>query len=612
MCGIVGMTALADISQATVQRLAALEYRGYDSYGVATMSDGAITVQKDVGSINSALREGRLATLPPSTLALGHTRWATHGRVSSDNAHPHLSYDSRIAIVHNGVIANHAQLRERLANDGIPLRSETDSEVIAHLIAQRVEHGATLVDAIFSMTAAVRGEYSVAIIASSDPTTVYGVRNKSPLVACYDRRQAILASDQLAFAGVRDGQILFLHDGDLILLRRDSAQILVPGPDGRPTVAERESITFTETPDAVTKEGFPHYMIKEIHETPSAADRANRTSLHEVAGMIPASSRPVLLFGSGSGFYVAQIGQYLLTQFAGTSAIALPSDEAAAFMSLQSGDPAIAISQSGETFDTLEMCRAAIELGATVTSITNVPHSTLERLARHRLRQGCGPEISVLSTKSIISQVVILARLAFKIGQRNETLSAHEHARCMQSLIALPEALNQCIGAVTPHLRRLAQKYADIAHWFFIGRGILYPVAMESALKFKEGTYRHAEGVSAGMFKHGVIPLVGRGFHTIALLPPADPNGPQHAATLATVSEIAARGGKVTGWGFTSSQDRNATFFSDYVSLPRSGNELTDAALQLVTGQLFAYYYALNLGREIDQPRHLAKSVTVR
>jgi glutamine---fructose-6-phosphate transaminase (isomerizing) len=612
MCGIFGMTSSRDVARTTVERLAVMEYRGYDSYGLAALTATGLTVTKDVGSVGGALRDGRFDSLPPASLALGHTRWATHGGVSQANAHPHLSYDGTVAVVHNGVIENHTQIRRELEADGIQFASQTDSEVVPHLIARHVAAGATLLDAITAITTEIGGEYALGIISTAEPQSVYGAKRKSPLVVCHYGGQAVLASDQIALNGFGE-QVLFLDDGEVVRLRPDAVEVFTAGPQGNALAVKREYTRLAGHHQIVDKGNYPHFMIKEIHETPVAAATALGVPAVQFNGIIrPSAGRPVTLVGAGSAFYVAQIGQYLLAELAQVVAMALPSDEAEHLALLRRGDTLICISQSGETFDTLEVCRAAIEVGAIVTSVSNVPDSTQERLATHRVQQGSGPEICVLSTKSIVSQVVLLARLALETGHANGAISTQQYQTYQASLAQLPDTLRNFLSESQAAIQVLAKKYSHVEDWFFIGRGILYPVACESALKFKEISYRHAEGMAAGFFKHGTISLIDENFYTVALLPSPIAAHDRYSATLAAVSEIAARRGPVIGMGPSGVDGDDLQNFCDYLPLPYHGDNLADVVLQLVAGQLLAYYCALNLGREIDQPRSLAKSVTVR
>lgn len=612
MCGIVGMVSQADVTQSTVQRLVSLEYRGYDSFGLASLGPDGFEVRKDVGSVGRALREGRLNEIAPASSALAHTRWATHGGVTPANAHPHLSFDCKVAVVHNGVIENHGQIRRELESNGIAFASQTDSEVVAHLIALYLDRGESLLDSIALTTRGLTGEYALGIVSVVDPHAIYGAKRKSPLVVSHNGEQGLLASDQMALNGVGE-EAIFLEDGDIVRLHVDLAEVFVAGHDGRSVPVCRDSIRIEAQQEVVEKGNHPHWMIKEIHETPDAVEVALGLPADTFLKVIPArEGRAVRLIGAGSAFYVAQIGQYMLAQLAEVPAIALPADEAEYLALLSEGDPVIAISQSGETFDTLEICRAAVDTGAVLTSISNVHNSTQERLSSHRLQQGSGPEICVLSTKSIVSQVLLLARLALEVGRANGVLSDERYNSYYDSLARLPVSLRTLLTKRSADIQVLAKKYSHVEDWFFIGRGSLYPVACESALKFKEVSYRHAEGTSAGFFKHGTISLIDANFYTVALLPSNDTAHDRYAATLAAVSEIAARGGPVIGLGPENVDPDDLANFVDYLPLPYCGHDPSDIILQLVAGQLLAYFCALDLGREIDQPRSLAKSVTVR
>ncbi len=612
MCGIVGIISQQDVTRLTLDRLATLEYRGYDSFGQARVTgQGDLVVDKAVGSVGEALRSGRLDRLEPATLALAHTRWATHGGVTEANSHPHRSYDGAIAVVHNGVIENHMQLRRKLEAEGIVFASETDTEVVTHLIARHHAAGLTLLDALARTVAELTGEYALGVISTTDPTTIYGAKHKSPLVTCFDGDHGVLASDPMALTGFGK-DVVFLEDGDIVAITPTAATVHTLGPDGTLQPVDRVPVRLDEGHQAANKGEYPHWMIKEIDETPDAVEAALAVPASVFAGVVPADRRIVTLIGAGSAFYVAQIAQYLLAEFAGVRAIALASDEAAHLALLGEGDPLIAVSQSGETFDTLEVCRSAVTAGAVLTSISNVPNSTQERLAAHRLRQGCGPEICVLSTKSVIGQVVLLTRLAIETGHANGTLDDGRYQALSDSLARLPQTLRTFIAERSAELDEVARRYSHVEDWFVIGRGVLYPTACEGALKLKEVSYRHVEGAAAGFFKHGTISLIQDDFFTIALLPDADADHARYAATLAAVNEITARSGPVIGVGPANADPDDLRPFITYVALPLHGDNAADVTLQLVTGQLLAYFCALDLGREIDQPRSLAKSVTVR
>jgi glutamine---fructose-6-phosphate transaminase (isomerizing) len=610
MCGILGMTSTTvSVTGMMADQLAMLEYRGYDSWGLAFLTEAGLSVVKDTGSVGKVLREGRLANLPESGLALGHTRWATHGGVTARNAHPHLSYDRAVAVVHNGVINNHAELRRDLEASGVEFDSDTDSEATAHLLARHLAGGASMMDAIAATTAALTGEYALAIIATADPTTVWGAKHKSPLVVGSDGTRGVLASDQMGLGGISE-KVLFLEDGDIVALRADGAEVY-SGSEGARVLVDRPLTRLDTCLKRVDKGNYPHYMIKEIHETPQAVRRAMALPAARFEGIIP-PDKLVTLVGAGSAFYVASMGQYLLAQLAKVRATALPSDEAEYLALFDDGDPLVAVSQSGETFDTLEVCRHALEAGAVLTSICNVPNSTQERLATRRLPQGSGPEICVVSTKSIVSQVVLLARLALETGRSSGVLSGEHYQAHQESLALLPQTLEKFIATSSTAIEPLAVKYSHVADWFFLGRGILYPAACESALKFKEVNYHHAEGVASGFLKHGTLSLIDEHFYTVALVPSRGAAPDRYAATLAAVSEIAARKGPIIGLGPADIAEDDLAGFAEYLPLPYHGDEVADLIIQLVAGELMAYYCALDLGREIDQPRSLAKSVTVR
>lgn len=604
------MVSAADVVPDTLRRLAVLEYRGYDSYGIAVAVDEGLVISKDVGSVGAARAAGAFEGLPASSLAIAHTRWATHGGVSVENAHPHVTRGGQVAVVHNGVIENHADLRRSLRAQGVEFVSETDTEVIAHLVGLHLDSGLDVLGALARAADELVGEYALGVVVASEPDVLYGAKRKSPLLVAFDGQQAVMASDQMATAGVGD-QLIYLEDGDILRLTPGGAEIF-RAADGRFVPQLREPVTAPVQSQAVGKGGFDHYMLKEIHEVPEAVLAALEIPSERFEAVVPVDEAGRLaLVGSGSSYYVAQIAQYAFMKVAGVTASAFPSDEALHLADFRRGDSLIAVSQSGETFDTLEVCRAAVASGAELTSISNVAQSTQERLAARCFQQGIGPEVCVLSTKSIVSQLMILFRLAVEHGWKSGRLSDAERAGHQASLERLPETLRQMVSNPQA-IRELAAKYNGVEHWFFVGRGLLYPAALESALKFKEVSYHHAEGMAAGFFKHGTISLIEPGFFTVALLPSPGTDPELYRATLANVSEIAARSGPVIGFGPDNASEDDLANFVEYVRLPYHDDDLANVIIQLVAGQLFAYYCAVELGREIDQPRSLAKSVTVR
>jgi glutamine---fructose-6-phosphate transaminase (isomerizing) len=606
-----GCIKTGDAVRPVIDGLRTLEYRGYDSYGIVFDSGGeALRLTRGVGSITKADEAGAFGGVGSSHLALGHTRWATHGGVSEANAHPHLSFDGNVAIVHNGVIANHLVLRRELSDAGIELKSETDSEVVAHLIALEIARGTDVLASVGKAVARLDGEYALGIVVKQDPLVMYGAKNESPLLVAWNGDGAILCSDQLAACSVSN-DLTYFEDRDIFRLAHDGVEIFKADGDGALQSVQRATVATGESYSVPSKGEFAHYMLKEIHEIPAVIEVAAQATASELRGAVPESATRTTLIGSGSAFYVARIGQYFLNTLARLSTHALPSDEAPYWTTFDRGDAVLAISQSGETYDTLSVIRTALKGGAHITSLGNVPGSSQERLATHCLRQGAGPEICVLSTKSVISQVVLLARLALRLGVDNGHLPVADFERYEASIARLPETLRTLLED-SEELRRLAVEHAPVEHWFFIGRGPLYPVALESALKFKEISYRHAEGLPAGFFKHGTISLIDDDFHTVALLPSRGTAPERFQATVDNVSEIVARRGPVLGIGPHDASADERDEFTRYLGLPLHGDDIADVVVHLVAGQMFAYFCALELGREIDQPRSLAKSVTVR
>ncbi|HEX2051603.1 MAG TPA: glutamine--fructose-6-phosphate transaminase (isomerizing) [Actinomycetota bacterium] len=603
-----GVVAREGAVTRSLRGLQALEYRGYDSYGIALL-DGGLRVDKDVGSIGRAVEARRFDALPDGALALAHTRWATHGGVTQANAHPHVSYDGRVAVVHNGVIENHADIRRKLEVAGVTFVSETDTEVVPHLIARELETERDAVTAIARAVSQLDGEYALGIAIAGEADTIYGVKRKSPLLLTWNGSEAMLASDQMAAVDVSD-QLVYLHDGDIVRLQATGAEVFSVD-SGLPRRVERAPVTAARGYERPDKAGYDHYMLKEMYETVDATRAALRVAPADLRGAIPPSAERVTLIGSGSAFYVGRIAQYFFGRLVRNNVHALPSDEAPYWMTFDERDAVIAVSQSGETFDTLEVARLVVDSGAHLTSVTNVPNSTLERLASHRLPQSAGPEICVLSTKSVVNQVVLLVRVALQIAADRDLVPRRDLEQHQQALEALPATLEALLGQ-SDVFRKLAAEVSSAEHWFFVGRGPLYPVALESALKFKEVSYRHAEGLPAGFFKHGTISLIDEDFYTVALLPSKRAEPERFRATLANVSEIVARRGPVLGFGPDNVDEDDVRDFASYVPLPYLDDDVADVVVQLLAGQLFAYYCALSLGREIDQPRSLAKSVTVR
>jgi glucosamine--fructose-6-phosphate aminotransferase (isomerizing) len=619
MCGIAGITRGGKDGGAlrmTVDALKRLEYRGYDSFGVSVFcpaeapgAAGTLVTKKSIGSVSERDAKGFFSEAPDGASAIAHTRWATHGGVTEANAHPHVSNDGAFSLVHNGVIENHRELRKKLEHSGVVFSSETDTEVIVHLIASLYAKTKDAREALRQAVRELQGEYAIVFVTTHEPGKLFAAKHKSPLAFARADGTTVVASDQRAI-GPLSSDITFLEDGDVAVLTPEIAELFHIDANGALSRVERESVRVPWSGEDGGLFGYPHYMLKEIHEIPTASRTvfsiARETLDAPVADM---QDKTLSITGAGSSFYVSQIGQYYFNDLAGVYARVHPSDEMLALAPFSARDHLIAVSQSGETFDTMEVMRAAKDRGAKVTAINNVLGSSSQRLADFPVFQGSGTEVCVLSTKSIVSQALILYRLAKLLGLARGVLSPDDEARLSADERRFLAALEPFFAESEEKIREIGSRNSVVENWFFIGRGIHYPVAMESALKFKEVSYRHAEGMPAGFFKHGTISLIDDRFYTMAFLP-NDESDPEHfKLTLSNISEIHARGGRVIAVGHSPREAVGEVY--DYIRLP-SVNEHLDPLFELIAGELLAYYCAVALGRNIDKPRALAKAVTVR
>ena len=611
MCGIVGVIQSGDGTLKTaVEALQRLEYRGYDSFGVSVLDEHGIRTKKAVGSVTAHTRSGFFKDVKDGASVIAHTRWATHGGVSEENAHPHVSFDGEFSVVHNGVIENYRELQTRLAKAGIELKSETDTETIAHLLALHYQKTGSVMKAFEKTLADLKGEYAVVFTTVHDPERLYAARHKSPLGIGHTGEMTIVASDQRA-VGPLSSHITFLEDGDVVVLSSGKAEMYARGGKGD----SLQKVTRKKTPIVGDNDdglgGYPHYMIKEIHEAPIAAERVFAIDDKKITAIArDMLKKDIVITGAGSSFYAAQMGQYYFAELAKTYVRVHPSDEIMSLVTFDRKSHLVAMSQSGETFDTLEVMRAALAKKSTVTAITNVLGSSSDRLATFPLFQGSGLEVCVLSTKSLVSQTLLLYRIAKKLAELKGHLSPAEAKKLTKDEKDFPDILRAFFKASEKKIKETAGWNRNVDNWFFIGRGIHYPLAMENALKFKEVSYLHAEGMPAGFFKHGTISLIDESFYTIAFLP-AKSGSELFRLTASNIAEIHARGGHVIGIGHDKDVSDEIGGLYDYIALPNLNPHL-NPIFQLITGQLLAYYCAASLGRNIDKPRALAKSVTVR
>ncbi len=611
MCGIVGFTGRTPALPFLVDGLRRMEYRGYDSAGVALVGGdpARIEVRRAVGKVD-ALAEALRADPPDESAAcgIGHTRWATHGAPCVRNAHPHLSPDGRVAVVHNGIIDNFLDLRERLRAKGHEFRSDTDSEVVAHLVQEC--RGGSLIESVARALALVRGTYGIAVVSADEPGRIVVARRGSPVVVGTADGAAFVASDPAALAGRAD-RVAFLDDGDLALLEPGSFE--VRSLAGEPVVREAAPLDFD--PAAVEKGGYEHFMLKEIFEQPEALENCLRGRLLPDEGTAKLSGlrlgpreiaalSNVVLTACGTSYYAGLHGAYAFEQFAGIPARIEQAAEFRYRNPIVAPDTAlVSLSQSGETADTLAAVREAKRKGALVLSVCNAVGSTIAREAGRGVYLHAGPEIGVASTKAFLCQVAALEMMALLFG-RTRRLSGAEGAAIVRALASLPD-LVRAVLAKNDAIARIAERHAGARDAFYIGRGYQYPAALEGALKLKEISYLHAEGYHAAELKHGPIALLDEKVPVVALAP----RGPDRDKTLGNIQECRARNAPVVAIVTEGDADARA-FTEDLVEVPPCP-DFVAAVPVVVAEQLFAYHVARLRGEPIDKPRNLAKSVTV-
>lgn len=606
MCGITGLISTRDICQQLFEGMQNLEYRGYDSAGIAVLSNGSMEVRKDTGKIAEVDHRLQLSAMCGQA-GIAHTRWATHGAVTQMNAHPHVSPDDDFAIVHNGIIENYRSLREELQAQGHTFRSETDSEIIVQLIAAYYAQGASVEAALVATTQRLEGAFAFALLTSHAPDMLLCARRESPLVIGIGDDALFLASDVNAFAKYTR-QAVYLNDGEYALLQPQDYALKSLETTA---VLSRQPVTIqADVGNGADKGHYPHFMLKEIHEGAACVETALALPEADIVGLaqqIEASPR-VFLTGVGTAYYVALVAQYYFASLAKCFVPVISADELPTLTQIGPGDLVVAVSQSGETYDTLKALRYAKVQGGRTAAVVNVPGSSVVREVDQAILQGAGPEICVLSTKSTISQIAVLLRVALELARQREQIGAIRYAEHLSELACLPAILQTVYTDLVPTVRRLSQTYGHIQNWFFIGRGIYSAVALESALKFKEVSYLHAEGMSGGFLKHGTIALIDANTHSLAFIPSAE----EHAlfnSTLTNIHEIQARGGLVIGVHQHKDESLRPSL-DDEIVVPVAP-ALVAPLLHLTAGQMLAYHTALALGRNIDKPRALAKSVTV-
>jgi len=607
MCGIVGIIGREPVAGHLVEALKRLEYRGYDSAGIATLDHGALGRRRAEGKL--AALEKRLAAEPlAGNIGIGHTRWATHGKPSESNAHPHAT--ARVAVAHNGIIENFRELRERLVKAGAKFSSETDTEVVAHLVTQEMNRGRTPVEAIAATLKQLRGAFALAFLFAGEDDLMIGARRGSPLAIGYGDGEMYLGSDAIALAPFTD-TISYLEDGDWAMMTRKGVEIR--DEEGRNV--ERPIIKSTASAQLVDKGNHKHFMAKEIHEQPEVVG-------HTLAHYIDMTAEQVVLPGQlpfdwktlkrlslsacGTAFYAGLVAKYWFERFA---KLPVEIDIASEFRyreaPLEKGDLAVFISQSGETADTLASLRYAKQHQQHVLSVVNVPTSTIARESDVVMPTLAGPEIGVASTKAFTCQLSALACLAIAAGRARGVLSAADEQNLVRALIGVPRLMAEAL-ALEPQIEKLAEGLAKVRDVLYLGRGTSFPIALEGALKLKEISYIHAEGYAAGELKHGPIALIDETIPVIVIAP----FDRVFEKTVSNMQEVAARGGKIVLVTDPKGAAEASVDSTEIIVLPDMAATVTPLVYAIPV-QLIAYHTAAVIGTDVDQPRNLAKSVTV-
>jgi glutamine---fructose-6-phosphate transaminase (isomerizing) len=607
MCGIVGYIGGRECTPILLEGLKRLEYRGYDSAGVAVWNGGESKVIRCRGKLEK-LASLLKTTPPPGQLGIGHTRWATHGRPSDENAHPHKV--GGVSVVHNGIIENHMALRAELQAAGRTFSSETDTEIVAHLVDAELKKtsGGELVDAVRRALERVHGAYAIVVMSDSQPDCLVAAKNASPLVLGLGDGENFVASDIPAIL-MHTKRMLFLEEGEIANVTK--AGISLMDMTGRAVLRSAKEITWSST--QAEKGGFKHFMLKEIHEQPRAMtdtlrgrlDLKNSTTILDDIDLDPAQIRRMVITACGTSHHAALVGKTLIESLARIPVeVDLASEWRYRDPIIGDGDLLVAISQSGETADTLAAVKEAKARGARVLAISNVVDASIPRASNWSFYTHAGPEIGVASTKAFTTQILSLVLLAINLGRRNGRLSEEAAGKLLQELLLLPQKMKDVVdGAAQLHV--IARRYLAAKGFLFLGRGMQYPIALEGALKLKEISYIHAEGYASGEMKHGPIALIDANLPVVVLAP----KSPTYEKTISNLSEVRAREGKIIV--IASRGDHDIGHLADEVIfVPETVPEL-QPLLTVVPLQLLAYHVADLKGTDVDQPRNLAKSVTV-
>ena len=607
MCGIVGILGREPVAMELVDALKRLEYRGYDSAGVATLESGHLTRRRAEGKLRNL--EGRLQREPLNgTIGIGHTRWATHGRPTESNAHPHAT--DRLAVVHNGIIENFRELREELEHSGAKFGSDTDTEVVAHLVTHEMKNGRSPAEAVAAALPRLRGAFALAFLFEGENDLLIGARKGSPLAIGYGQGEMYLGSDAIALAPFTD-TISYLEDGDSVVLTRQSVEVR----DAKGSKVERPVLKSSASAFLVDKGNHRHFMAKEIHEQPEVVGHTLAHYLDMAAERValPASApfdfrelERISISACGTAYYAGLIGKYWFERFA---RLPVEIDVASEFRyreaPLRPGGLAVFVSQSGETADTLATLRYAKEHKQHVLSVVNVPTSTIARESDLVMPTLAGPEICVASTKAFTCQLAVLAALAVAAGRARGVLSEADENKLVRALIGVPRLMAEALK-LEQQIEQLARELQKCRNVLYLGRGTSYPLALEGALKLKEISYIHAEGYAAGELKHGPIALIDEKMPVIVIAP----YDRVFEKTLSNMQEVAARDGRIIL--LTDPKGAHEAHSQSLAKLVLPDMAASVAPLvYAIPVQLLAYHTAVAMGTDVDQPRNLAKSVTV-
>ena len=606
MCGIFGCILKTGKAAPIIHEgLKKLEYRGYDSVGFATIDSGALHVRKDAGRIDEVVERLEMEEMPGS-LGIGHTRWATHGAPEMVNAHPHMDCEGRVAVIHNGVIENFMELKEELLQKGHNFTSRTDTEIIAHLIEEEMRGDVEMGEAVLRALRNLEGSYALGIVSSTDPGRIYVARNESPIVLGVSEQGTFCASDVPALLPYTN-QVVYLRSGEFAVMDEDGFQIKNI-QDGTPVVRELQEITWTL--EMAEKQGYPHFMLKEIYEQPVSLRNALRLQQRyiDLLSAFMDRGKELFLMAAGTSYYACTAASYMFSRLSRLSTYPVIASE---FIdqygsSLGIDSVVVAVSQSGETYDTLQAVEHARMRAATVLGVTNTVFSTLSRRARAYISQQSGPEIGVAATKTFTSQLMVLAQLALRLARTKGKISQDEVDELEAKMQEIPDVVEEVLKRHGESIKDLVDKYAGEKLFVFLGRGISSATALEGRLKLLELTYIPSLAYPAGESKHGPISVIEDGVPVVFVCP----RGNSRKNIVGSIMEMKARGARIIS--ICEEGDKNIIELSDdVVEMPVGIPELLSPIPYIVPLQLFAYHLAVKKGLDPDMPRNLAKSVTV-